>query len=86
MIATTITKKGQVTIPKQIRDALGLKERDKMIFTLKGEGIFLRPLHGNILDLRGTVPPKVRPEEFEKVRREVKGELGKKTAEGLQRG
>jgi AbrB family looped-hinge helix DNA binding protein len=81
MIATSITKKGQVTIPKEIRDALGLKEHDKMIFILRGSEIMMRPLRGTILDLRGTVPPKERPEEFEKVRTRVKREQAKKIAE-----
>ena len=72
MIATTITKKGQVTIPKEIREALGLKERDKMVFTLRGSEIMMRPLRGTILDLRGTVNPKKRPEDFPKIREAVK--------------
>ena len=37
MISTTVTKKGQVTIPKEIREALGVKEQDKMVFFLKGK-------------------------------------------------
>jgi AbrB family looped-hinge helix DNA binding protein len=86
VLATTITKKGQVTIPKEIREALGLKERDKMIFTIRDEGVLMRPLHGSLLDLRGTVQPKARPENFEEVRRKVKGEIGKKIAEDLQHG
>ena len=86
MIATTITRKGQVTIPKEIREALGLKERDKMIFVLKGDEIVMRPLRGTILDLRGSVPPKDQPEDFEKVREEVKIERAKSVAQGKRRG
>ena len=33
---TTVTRKGQVTVPVEIRRALGLKEGDKVIFTLDG--------------------------------------------------
>ena len=84
MIATSITKKGQVTIPKEIRDALGLKERDKIIFIVKGNEITMRPLRGSILDLRGTVPPKQRPEDLEKVRPEVKRGRAKTIAEDDQ--
>ncbi len=29
-----LTSKGQVTIPKQIRDALGMKPGDRLTFTL----------------------------------------------------
>jgi AbrB family looped-hinge helix DNA binding protein len=31
---TTLTSKGQVTIPKEIRDELGLRPHDKVRFTL----------------------------------------------------
>jgi AbrB family looped-hinge helix DNA binding protein len=86
MIATTITRKGQVTIPKEIREALGLKERDKMIFVLKGDEIVMRPLRGTILDLRGSVTPKDQPEDFEKVREEVKTERARSVAQGERRG
>jgi antitoxin PrlF len=32
---TTLTSKGQVTIPKEIRDELGLKPSDKIVFSLE---------------------------------------------------
>jgi AbrB family looped-hinge helix DNA binding protein len=32
---TTLTSKGQVTIPKEIRDELGLQPHDKIRFTLE---------------------------------------------------
>jgi AbrB family looped-hinge helix DNA binding protein len=34
-IRTTLTRKGQVTIPVEIRRALGLKEGDKVAFTME---------------------------------------------------
>ena len=39
----TVTKKGQITIPKKIRDKLGLKEGQKVIFELKGKEAVLLP-------------------------------------------
>ncbi|AKG92014.1 transcriptional regulator, AbrB family [Geoglobus ahangari] len=39
----TVGKKGQVTIPKEIRDRFGLKEGKKVIFEVKGDEIILRP-------------------------------------------
>jgi len=39
---TTLTKKGQVTIPKQFREKLKLKEGDSLVFDMKDEQLFLR--------------------------------------------
>lgn len=39
----TVTKKGQVTIPKKIRDRLGLEEGQKVSFELKGKEAVLLP-------------------------------------------
>lgn len=35
---SNLTSKGQVTIPKEIRDILGLKPGDRVVFVLEGDG------------------------------------------------
>jgi len=35
---TTMTSKGQTTIPKEIRDSLGLQPQDKLNFSLLSDG------------------------------------------------
>ena len=35
--------KGQIVIPKEIRDTLGLREGTSLVFSVSGEGIELRP-------------------------------------------
>jgi AbrB family looped-hinge helix DNA binding protein len=59
--STTITRKGQITIPKAIRDALGLPANKKILveFEDKQKEIRLRP-QADILDLAGTLRPKKR--------------------------
>jgi AbrB family looped-hinge helix DNA binding protein len=37
----TLTSKGQTTIPKLIRDSLGIKTGDKMTFTLMPDGVVI---------------------------------------------
>ena len=54
MSASTLTSKGQTTIPKDIRDALGLKPSDELKFTLLSDGtVIMRAKTKSILDLAG---------------------------------
>ena len=39
-----VTSKGQVTIPKQVRQALRIRAGDTLIFETDGEGARIRPL------------------------------------------
>lgn len=38
----SITTKGQITIPKEIRDALNLKEGNRVIFIIEGDKVVIR--------------------------------------------
>lgn len=78
MLESTITRKGQVTIPKAIRDRLGVKEGEKVLFVMRGEEVVLKVIKGTILDLRGSVHPSAHPEDFEKIRQSVKQAVAKK--------
>lgn len=35
--AAKVTSKGQVTVPKAVRDALGIKEGDQVVFRVEGD-------------------------------------------------
>lgn len=35
--AAKVTSKGQVTVPKAVRDALGIKEGDHVVFRIEGD-------------------------------------------------
>lgn len=51
---STVTEKGQVTIPKQIRDALSIHPNDKVGFIQEGERIVMVPLKP-LQEFRGAV-------------------------------
>ena len=53
MIAT-VTTKGQVTIPKSIRDQMGIRPNDKIDFTMENGRVILKPMK-TLLDFRGSV-------------------------------
>ena len=52
---STVTSKGQVTIPKPIRDLLGIRPHDKVDFVVRDGAVLLRPVR-TFRDLRGRVP------------------------------
>lgn len=49
-MSTTITSKGQVTIPKKIRDKFRLKPADRVIFKIERNQVILDFEKGTILD------------------------------------
>ena len=52
MSNATLTSKGQTTIPKEIRDSLGLKAKDQLNFTQMPNGtVIMRVKNKSILDL-----------------------------------
>lgn len=54
---TTLTSKGQVTIPKKIRDRLGLKPYDKIRFVLEDGEVRLRKAYLSLEEVVGSLPP-----------------------------
>jgi AbrB family looped-hinge helix DNA binding protein len=44
MEATSVTSKGQVTIPKSVRQRLGIRQGSKIEFSLVGEHVEMRVL------------------------------------------
>ena len=54
---TTLTSKGQVTIPKEIRDELGLKPFDKIEFVSENGRVRLRKALPSLEELMGSLPP-----------------------------
>lgn len=72
MVGTKVTAKGQTTIPKPIRDALGLKPGDRVLFVRKKDEVLLVPVSNTLRELRGSVAPRRKPEDFAEVRDEVR--------------
>ena len=59
--STTLTSKGQTTIPKEIRDSLGMKAGDRMTFTLMPDGTVVMRVKGkNVMELAGVLHKKGR--------------------------
>ena len=64
----TITSKGQVTLPKPIRDKLHLKPGDKIEFILDDDdGLRVTPVTASITQLKGMVPAPASPLTLEEM-------------------
>lgn len=42
----TITSKGQITVPREVRRVLGVRAGDRLLFESDGEGVRVRPVRG----------------------------------------
>ena len=75
-LETTVTQKGQVTVPIEIRRRLGLKARDKVVFEMDGEVVRMRAVPKT--DFRRgyrAVPPRQTPEDFVAIRERMEREI-----------
>jgi antitoxin PrlF len=68
-----VTSKGQVTLPKPVRDAIGLEKGDTVFFSVQDGYVVLAKIP-NFLDLAGSVhvPPHLRGASWTKIRDETR--------------
>jgi AbrB family looped-hinge helix DNA binding protein len=53
----TLTSKGQITIPKDVRDALHLRPGDRLDFVVQADGtVRMLPITGSVKRLKGMLP------------------------------
>ena len=79
----TITSKGQVTIPKAIRQSLGIQERDRLLFVVEGEHLRVVPLHRRPLsELHGALPATQSYPGHQAIRDRIQTELGERIKKG----
>ena len=61
MPSATITSKGQITIPQEIRKALGLETGDRVSFRVTKSGaVEIQPETLDLMSLCGSLKPRVR--------------------------
>lgn len=53
-VAARVSSKGQITVPKAVRDALGIQEGDEVVFRVEGDRAVLARTP-EFLDLAGSV-------------------------------
>lgn len=73
-----ITFKGQVTIPKEVRTSLDIKEGDSVLFVIEKDHAILKPLKKKSLKhFYGALPAKRPYPGIESIREEVHHKLAK---------
>lgn len=83
MVISTITSKGQTTIPKEIRKQYHLKAHDRLWFKPEGDRIIVKPLTGTILDLKGAFPVKGKM-DFGKLRQMMEKDIARQTVQEMR--
>jgi AbrB family looped-hinge helix DNA binding protein len=78
----TVTSKGQITIPKEIRDFLHIRTNDKLDFVLDGEKVVIAPVK-TLLDLRGAVRAKGKG-DFQQERARAKAAVARRVGEEMK--
>lgn len=66
MAIATLTSKGQITLPKAVREHLHLDAGDRLEFVIRGDGeVQVKPVAGSYQDLRGMLrrPGRVSPSD-----------------------
>lgn len=80
-----VSTRGQVTIPVCLRKQFGLKAKRQVLFWSKTgvEEIVIKPLGSlDLSKLRGSVKAKTRPENWGKIRKEVKNKIAQSIISG----
>lgn len=82
-IVTTMTQRGQVTVPAEVRRLLGLKRGDKLEFAIEdGEVTVARPKY-TIETVYGSVPPLGRDIDIDEAIESAKAEHAAKSMKKL---
>lgn len=77
MHTTILTQKGQVTIPRMVRRALGLRPGDRVLITLEGDRAVLLPVSPRSLSqLRGALPATAPFPGHQQIREEIRRRRG----------
>ncbi|NWG54502.1 MAG: AbrB/MazE/SpoVT family DNA-binding domain-containing protein [Hydrogenophilaceae bacterium] len=72
MTAATLTSKGQLTLPKEVRQALGVGPGDRVDFVRMEDGNFaVMPATKSVKSLKGIIPKPKKPVTLEDMDRAI---------------
>jgi AbrB family looped-hinge helix DNA binding protein len=72
MASATLTSKGQITLPKVVRERLGVEAGDKVEFVETEPGVFkVIAATRDVRDLKGVIPKPAKPVTVEEMGRVI---------------
>ncbi len=78
MSTATVTSKGQITIPKEVRDALGLESGDRVEFVASAPGVYeILAASKDVRELKGMIARPRKPVSVEDMRKAVARRAGR---------
>lgn len=78
MTTTTLTSKGQLTLPKAIRDRLHLRVGDRLEVTLRKDGVIqMEPVTVEVNQLKGILPAPASPVSLEAMEEAIRQRAGR---------
>jgi AbrB family looped-hinge helix DNA binding protein len=72
---TVLTKKSQITLPKKIREFLGVKPGEQVAFIIENNAVQIIPLKSKLEENFGKVKSLSKPEDFKKIRKFVEEKI-----------
>ena len=84
LIVTTMTQRGQVTVPAEVRRLLGIKPRDKVAFSIEDGSVRLLPPAFTLESAFASVQPKTQTADLPAISRKARAEKANKVARELE--
>ena len=81
---SSVSPKGQITIPVAIRRLLGVKPKDTVAFTIKDGQVTISPARFSLESAFGSLEPPRGVEDFEQLIADAKEERAAKTAKHIR--
>ena len=86
-IPASVTERGQVTIPAEVRKVLGLKKRDKVVFMVEDGTVRLRKSRfSTVAEVMGSVPALRKPKSWKQMQEIVQDEIAEEYAAKMRSG
>jgi len=70
MLVTRVGRRGQITIPKEVRRKLRIEAGDQIEFIVDGEQLVIKPITQTLLGLRGSIRVSSK-EDFDAIRKQT---------------